>query len=95
MTNPSNTPGDTLMSTLPKDPEELSHPELTQRFQELALRCFNKENLLNMAEEIISNHEDTIRNLRNEVDGLEAEIEALQKHIPEKPNQSHGPKRGY
>lgn len=42
-----------LIDMLPKDPDELTHSELLDRFRELVVRCFNSENQLDVAKKII------------------------------------------
>jgi flagellin-specific chaperone FliS len=54
-----------LVSTLPKEPSDLTREELLEQFYKLALRCFNSENALDMAKELIKNYEATIRELRD------------------------------
>jgi hypothetical protein len=46
-----------LMSTLPKEPSELTHAELLESYYKLALRCFQSENSLDMAKELIKSLE--------------------------------------
>lgn len=47
-----------LISTLPKEPEELSKEELLESYKKLALRCFQSENALDMAKELIKSLEE-------------------------------------
>lgn len=47
-----------LMSVLPKEPEELSHEALLESYKKLALRCFQSENSLDMAKELIKSLEE-------------------------------------
>lgn len=70
-----------LLETLPKNPSEIPRDELVDRFEELALRCFNKENTLDMAKALIKSYEiriseqaKTITDLREEVDDQMVEI---------------------
>lgn len=73
-----------LLETLPKNPSETPRGELVDRFEELALRCFNKENQLDMAKALIKNQEELISQFREANQSFArgearylAEIEAL------------------
>lgn len=78
---------DSLMSKLPKDPEELTRDELLQRFQELAMRCFNSENRLSMAMELVVNYEKIIKeqweDIREILDAVETQTRSVEWAVVE------------
>lgn len=72
-----------LLETLPKNPSEITQKELVDRFEELALRCFNKENTLDMAKALIRSYEATISDLRFKISDLQDERHKLRLEITE------------
>lgn len=62
-----------LLSSLPKEPQELTHEELLDSYYKLALRCFQSESSLDMAKELIKNLERNILNQRVWITKLEEE----------------------
>lgn len=62
-----------LTSSLPKEPQELTHDELLDSYYKLALRCFQSESSLDMAKELIKNLERNILNQRVWITKLEEE----------------------
>ena len=53
-----------LVSFLPPDPSVLTHSELLERFNELALRVFNSENALSQAVAVVRQQDGMLAGLR-------------------------------